>query len=153
MQKATQTRVAPRLVVAAFVLLAAAPAVLGAQETQDTMKLSAQMRAARNALSAGYASLDPTKVKLLFTDSAVVLFQDEMHSGKQAVDAWVAESMTGLSAVRFGTGSFTISDAEVVERNTYVVTLSDGTTAEGTSEAVWRRQRDGSWKVVRLTVT
>src|SRR5688572_4022497 len=153
MQKFNHTRGARRLAVAAFILFAAAPAALSAQETQDTMKLTPQMREARAALAAGYAALDPAKVKVLFSDSAVVNFGDQTFSGRQAVDGWIAESMNGLSAVRFGAGNFTITEREFTDRNTYRVTLGDGSMQEGTSEAVWRRQADGSWKLVRLTVT
>ena len=153
MRKVHPTRAALRLVAALLLLLVAPPAVLRAQETQDTMQLSPKLRAARAELNAGYMALDPTRVKPLFADSAVVHFQDQMHSGRQAVDAWIVDSMKGLSAVRFGTATFTIRDAEVIDRNTYTVTLDDGSQAEGTSEAVWRRQADGSWKVVHLLVT
>ena len=153
MQKNHHTRRVLCHAVAALVLVAAAPTTLDAQETQDTMKLSAPMREARAALSAGYVALDPGKVKRLYADSAVVNFQDQTYSGRHAVDGWIVESMQGLSSVRFGAGSFTIGDNEFIERNTYRVTLGDGTQVEGTSEAVWRRQPDGSWKVVRLSVT
>lgn len=153
MQNANRTRAALWLVPALLLVLCAGPAELVAQETQDTMKLAAPLRAARAALSGGYAALDPGRVSVLFADSAVVQFRDQMYSGKQAVDGWIADSMMGLTQVRFGTSSFTISETEVVDWNTYMVTLGDGTQVEGTSEATWRKQADGSWKVIRLVVT
>lgn len=153
MHKLNHTRAAVRLATVLFLLFLVMPPALEAQETQDTMKLAAPLRAARAAFSGGYMAFDASKVTPLFTADAVVVFQNDSFSGKEAVDAWVANSMQGLSAIRFGTASFTVSDAEVVDRNTYVVTLGDGTTAEGTSELVWRRQADGSWKVARLTAT
>ena len=153
MQKVNHTRATLRLVAALFLLLCAAPAALRAQETQDTMKLAAPLRAARAALTAAYISLEPARANIHFADDAVVIFQDQTYRGRAAVDGWIVDSMTGVSAVRFGTPRFTIADAEVTDYNTYSVTLGDGSLAEGTSEMVWRRQADGSWKVVRLLVT
>jgi ketosteroid isomerase-like protein len=152
MQRSNHTRAGLRLAAALCLLLFVAPATLSGQETQDTMKLAVPLRAARAALSSGYVALDPARVRPLFSDSAVVMFQDQTYRGRAAVDGWIAESLSGVTSVRFGPSSFTIGDAEIIDRGSYSVTLNDGSQVEGSSESVWRRQADGSWKVVRLLV-
>ena len=151
MQKLNHTRAVLRLGAVLFLLVT--PAGLEAQETQDTMKLAVPLRAARATLQAGYTAFDPAKVNVLFADDAVVMFQGETHSGRAAVDTWIENSMQGLSAIKFGTATFTVADTEVVDRNTYTVTLGDGTQQDGSSELTWRRQADGSWKIARLIVS
>jgi ketosteroid isomerase-like protein len=137
------------LVLAVF----AAPAVAIAQETQDTMKLAAPLRTARAGMNSAYTALDAQAAARFFSDSAVVNFQGEVITGRTAVQSWLTNSLQGLSALRFGPSSFTVSETEVIERASYTVTTSDGGEQSGSSESTWRRQPDGSWKVVRLTVT
>jgi len=133
--------------------LLAAPAAAGAQETQDTTRLPAGMRTARAAFQAAYVGLDPGSAAELFADSAVVDFQGQIFSGKSSIaTSFLPSSVQGLSSVRFGTSSYRITDAEIVENGTYFV-VPDGAPAQsGAYRTTWRRMADGSWKVARLEI-
>ena len=141
------------LVVLVALAAMAAPSSARAQETQDTMKLAAPLRTARAALTAAYVALDARAAGRHFSDSAVVNFQGQVLSGRAAVDGWLTNSLQGISSIRFGASTFTVAETEVTERSTYTVVVSDGASQEGTTEATWKRQPDGSWKVIRLTAT
>ena len=145
-------RVLVRYAPVLLLLLLAMPLKLNAQETQDTTKLEARLRAARAEISAAYSALDAARTVGHYADSAVVEFQGEVFNGKPAIQAWLTDALAGLSALRFGPANFTIAPTEVVERTAYTVVLPDGTQQQGSSTATWRKQRDGSWKVVRLVV-
>jgi ketosteroid isomerase-like protein len=129
------------------------PGAIAAQETEDTTKLAPALRTARNALTAAWMARDAQAVSRFFADSAAVSTPDQTLNGKAAIDGWLAETTQALSAVRFGTSRFVISESEVTERSTYTVVLGDGTEQSGSAENIWRRQADGSWKVTRLTVS
>lgn len=129
------------------------PTAATAQETQDTMKLAAPLRTARAALSAAYTALNGQEASRSFSDSAVVDFQGQVFTGRPAVQEWLSGALQGLSSIRFGTPSFTVAETEVTERTGYTVVTTDGTEQGGSTEATWRRQADGSWKIVRLTVS
>src|SRR5688500_14607692 len=54
------------------------PATAVPQETQDTTKLAAPLRAARAEMTAAYVALNATAAGRFFADSAVVNFQGEV---------------------------------------------------------------------------
>ena len=146
-----RNRVIPALLFA--LALVAAPSAASAQETQDTMKLASPLRTARAEMTAAYVALNAQGAARHFSDSAVVDFQGQLISGKPGVIEWLTGSLQGLSSIRFGSASFTVTETQVIERASYTVTIPDGTEQGGSTEATWRKQADGSWKVVRLTVS
>jgi ketosteroid isomerase-like protein len=135
-----------------FALLLALPAGARAQETTDTAKLAAPLRAVRAAYAKALTSMDGNGAASAFADSVYVEFQGQTYAGKEAATAWLNEALQGVSALRFSEPTFTISDAEVTERATYTVSTPGGD-AQGTTQTTWKRQKDGSWKMARLVVT
>jgi ketosteroid isomerase-like protein len=123
------------------------------QETQDAAQLPEGLRAARASLDSAFAKLDAGAAAALFTASGSVEFQGQTFAGRDAVGGWFAEAFAGLSGLKSGTSTFVVADGEVTERASYVVSISDGTEQQGTSETLWKRQEDGTWRVVRLVVT
>jgi ketosteroid isomerase-like protein len=136
-----------------FLALLAAPGAMSAQETQDTMRLPAALRTARAGLTGAYTALNASAASQFYADSATVNFQGQVFTGRSAIEAWLVDALQGLSAIRFAAPTFVVSENEVSERGGYTVALPDGTEQPGSAETVWRRQSDGSWKVMRLTVS
>jgi hypothetical protein len=128
------------------------PAALAAQETQDTMRVPAELRTARVALNKAFTSADPTAAAPFFADSSSVDFRGEVYNGHAAVTGWLQQALQGISSLRFSAPTFVVSPTEITERLSYTVGTPEGDQT-GQSEAVWRKQRNGSWKVVRMRVT
>jgi ketosteroid isomerase-like protein len=139
------------LTFSSLVLLMGFARPAAAQETQDTTQLPESLRTERATLSAAYSALDAVAVAGHFTDDGMVDFQGQSIAGRQAVGGWFAEMFGGMQAVRSGPSTFAIGEDEITERATYVVSMPDGDQS-GSSETIWRRQEDGSWKVARLIV-
>lgn len=136
---------------ASILLLAALAAPAAAQVTQDTTNLPESMRTARATMSAAFSALDGTAAAAVFAEDGAVDFQGQLITGQQAVGGWFAEVFSGMSALRSGSSTFVIAENEITERGSYVAVMPDGEQA-GSSETIWRRQEDGSWKVARLVV-
>jgi ketosteroid isomerase-like protein len=142
-----------RLAPLCFLLLFAAPLTARAQVT-DSTKLPAALRSARDSLNKALTSLDAPASSRFFADTALLNFGGEIVRGRAGVDAWLAGQFQGISAVRFQSAGFNITDTQVTERAGYTVTIRDGGGEQsGTNESIWAKQKDGSWKVVRLTIT
>ena len=137
---------------ALFGLLLGVPAAARAQETTDTTKLAAPLRALRAAYSKALTSMDGNAAAAAFADSVYIEFQGQAYSGKEAATGWLNEALQGVSGLRFSEPTFTISDGEVTERATYTVSTSGGD-AQGSTQTTWKRQKDGSWKMQRLIVS
>lgn len=73
-------------------------------------------------------------------------------TGRTAVAGWLADALAGVSALKFAVPTFIIADDQVTERADYTVLTPEGEQG-GTSETIWHKQPDGSWKVTRLIVT
>jgi ketosteroid isomerase-like protein len=149
----TSLRNALRFSALLFLLTWALPAAVSAQETQDTTKLARELRAARNAMSAGYAKMAGADVAAHYADDIVVMFGPEEIRGKEMATAWITQQLTALSGLRVDTPTFTVKADEVSERSGYTVSLPDGSSQTGTVETVWKKQTNGAWKVSRMTVT
>jgi hypothetical protein len=94
-------------------LLFAAPLSARAQVT-DSTKLPAPMRSARDSLNKALYALDATGSARFFADTAVVEFGGEIIRGRAGVDAWLAGQFQALSAVRFSSSGFTITDTPLI---------------------------------------
>jgi ketosteroid isomerase-like protein len=137
---------------ALFALVLALPAMARAQETSDTTKLAAGLRTVRASYSKALTSMDANAAAAAFADSVYIEFQGQAFAGKQAAVGWLSEALQGVSALRFSEPTFTISADQVVERTTYTVSTPGGDN-QGSTESTWKKQKDGSWKLLRLVVT
>jgi ketosteroid isomerase-like protein len=145
-----RTRIAAAVRIA-LLLLIALPFAAAAQETQDTASLPESLRPIRTALGAAYARLDGATAATFFADDAAIEFDGQVLSGKQAVTGWFMQMFSQLEGLRPGTTTFRIAEDQVTERGSHVV-IVQGQEQAGSSETVWKRQADGSWKVARLIV-
>jgi hypothetical protein len=128
------------------------PAAVAAQETQDTTKLPGEMRSARARLNSAFTSADAAAAAPFFTDSASVEFRGEYYNGHAAVTGWLQQALQGISSLRFSPATFVVAASEITERFSYTVGTPEGDQT-GQSETVWRKQTNGSWKVVRMRIT
>jgi ketosteroid isomerase-like protein len=136
-----------------FALLAVIlPAAVRAQESSDTTKLAGPLRNARGAFNKALTSGDGAGAASSFSDSVTVDFQGQVYSGKDAATGWMVEALQGISALKFSPPSFKISDSEVTETASYTVATPGGDQS-GTTETVWKKQKDGAWKILRLRVS
>jgi ketosteroid isomerase-like protein len=146
MEAVMQTRSRFRLL---GLLLLAAPVAVPAQETQDTMKVAAALRAERAGLNKALTALNAKGSVAFFADDAIVDFQGQTFTGKMEIEGWLTQAFSGLTSLKFGAPSFKIADAEVVETVQYTVGTPEGE-QPGTTETIWRRGSDNKWKVVRM---
>lgn len=135
-----------------FAVGALTPAAVFAQETQDTMQLTSELRTTRSALTDAYGRLAIDDIAAHYADDIFVQFGTDEFRGKEAASAWISQALQGLAALRFGRSSFTIKPDEVTERNSYTVVLPDGNEQTGTVETVWKKQAPGGWKISRMLV-
>lgn len=145
----------PRIVrlAALFALLAIVlPAAVRAQETSDTTKLAAPLRSARGTFNKALTAGDGAGAAAVFADSIMVDFQGQVYSGKEAATGWMVEALQGISALKFSPPTFKLSDTEVTETASYTVSTPGGDQT-GSTETVWKKQKDGAWKVQRLRVS
>lgn len=134
-----------------LLLVVALPVAAAAQETQDTMQLAPQLRAARAATSSAYMRLAAADAAAHYADDIIVHFGGEEIRGKDGASAWMQQTLQQVTSLRLGAASFKVAEAEVTERSSYVVATPDGE-QEGSVETVWRRQSNGAWKIARMTV-
>lgn len=134
-----------------LLLLLALAAPAAAQETQDTMSLPEALRTSRAELGAAFAKLDAAAAAAVFTTDGAIEFQGQTVAGRQGVNGWFAEVFVGMSGVKSGSSAFVVADGTVTERASYVATGVDGDVT-GTTETVWKKQADGSWKVARMII-
>jgi len=144
-----RTKSAIPAVAALFLAISAAAA--SAQETRDTMRLPAELRAQRAAMNSALTKLDGVSAAALFADDGAVDFGGTVYTGREAVTGWFVEVLGGLASLRFDNASFVIGDNEVTERASYTAMTPEGE-APGTSETVWRKQENGEWRVAKLVV-
>ena len=61
-------------------------------------------------------------------------------------------ALQGISALKFSPPSFKIADTEVTETASYTVSTPGGDQS-GSTETVWKKQKDGGWRILRLRVS
>ncbi len=145
-----------RMLAALALLLVAGTARVQAQEVTDTTKLPAAMRSARAGLNKALEAKDGVAAGAFFADSVVVDFQGDLYTGRRtAVDTWLVPTLSSVSSLRFSAGTFMMENGDIIERAVHHVVPADGSgdTQEGTHIVRWKHMPDGSWKVIRLTVS
>jgi ketosteroid isomerase-like protein len=119
-----------------------------AMSVEERTQLEAEVRAAETAFAKSMADRDPKAFAKLVADDAVFFGRDSVTRGKQAVvDSWAGLfqgpdapfSWTSESAVVLDSGTLAFSYGPVYAK--------DGKRF-GTFNSIWRREKDGSWKVI-----
>lgn len=139
--------------VASLLLVIVLAAPTAAQETTpDSTRLPESLNAARASMSGALGRLDNAGAAAHFTDDGSVDSRGQAVTGRAAIAAWFADALAGVTALRFGTATFIIADDQVTERAPYRLLTAEGEQA-GNTQTIWKRQADGSWKVIRFIVS
>jgi len=148
----------------ALIALPLADAQAPTDSKEDLRNFVQQLSAVRKAIADGYVRwIEATKAKdveaavALYTNDAVMLPDDaNMVSGKEAIRAFYRQWYSGkdkLIRQQFDdTGMFMSSPDVAIETADFSgVSSSDGkeTKFRGKNLIVWKRQPDGSWKILR----
>lgn len=119
-----------------------------AMSAEEQSKLEAEVRAAETAFAKSMADRDPKAFAKWVAEDAVFFGRDKVTRGKQAVVASWAGLFEGPSAPF----SWSSEAAVVLESGTLALSYGPVIGADGkrfgTFNSVWRREKDGSWKVV-----
>ena len=119
-----------------------------AMSAEEQTKLEAEVRAAETAFAKSMADRDPQAFAKWVADDAVFFGRDKVTRGKQAVvDSWA-----GLFEGPNAPFSWSSEAAVVLESGTLALSYGPVLGADGkrfgTFNSVWRREKDGSWKVI-----
>ena len=133
-----------------MVLSLAVMLVVGTQAAAETMdQLEEQVRRAETAFARSLAARDAQAFAALVAEDAVFFgHEGVVHRGKAAI----AESWRPLFAMEKPPFSWASADVEVLSSGTLAHSSGPVYDASGkrfgTFNSVWRREADGSWKVV-----
>ena len=130
--------------VAAMSLASSALAITPEERT----KLESEVRAAETAFAKSMADRDPAAFAKWVADDAVFFGRDNVTRGKQAVvDSWA-----GLFKGPDAPFSWSSETAVVLESGTLALSSGPVIGADGkrfgTFNSIWRKEKDGSWKVI-----
>ncbi len=119
-----------------------------AMSAEEQAKLEAEVRAAETAFAKSMADRDPKAFATWGADDAVFCGRDNVTRGKQAVvDSWA-----GLFEGPNPPFSWQSEAAVVLESGTLALSYGPVFAADGkrfgTFNSIWRREKDGSWKVI-----
>jgi len=128
-------------------LVAVALALAGVASAETNLELKEQVRKAETAFAKSMADRDHAAFATHVADEAV-FFGGTVHRGKAAVVAAWKPLFDGPQA------PFSWSPAEVEVLDSGTLALTSGPVLDpsgertGTFTSVWRREKDGSWKIV-----
>ncbi len=132
--------------IAALLLMFASSAI--AMSVEERTQLEAEVKAAENAFAKTLADRDPKAFAKLVADDAVFFGRDNVSRGKQAVVAGWAGLFEGPKASFW----WESEQAVVLESGTLAHSSGPVYSADGkrfgTFNSIWRREKDGTWKVV-----
>mgnify|MGYP001389590116 CR=1 FL=1 len=119
-----------------------------AMSVEQRTQLEAEVRAAETAFAKSMADRDPKAFAKLVADDAVFFGRDSVLRGKQAVvDSWA-----GMFEGPDAPFSWQSESAVVLESGTLALSYGPVFAADGkrfgTFNSVWRREKDGTWKVI-----
>lgn len=133
---------------ALFIATLCAALTAGAAETESTEALAQQVRAAETAFAKSMADRDLTAFATLVADDAVFFGGKNVTHGKDAVVASWKPLFEGPKA------PFSWESAQVEVLATGTLAHSSGPVRDaegkqvGNFNSIWRREADGTWKVV-----
>jgi ketosteroid isomerase-like protein len=135
------------VILIATALVVFASSVL-ALTVDERTKLEADVRAAETAFAKTMADRDHTAFARFVADDAVFFGRASVNRGKQAV----VESWRGLfdgpkAPFSWSSESAVVLDSGALAHSSGPVYGEDGKRF-GTFNSIWRRERDGTWKVV-----
>src|SRR5262245_26352432 len=130
----------------AFCCLVASSAL--ALTAEERTRLENEVRAAENAFAKTLPDRDPTAFARFVAEDAAFFGRDSVSRGKPAV----VESWAGLFAGAQAPFSWKSEVAVVLESGTLALSSGPVYGADGkrfgTFNSIWRREADGSWKVI-----
>jgi ketosteroid isomerase-like protein len=137
-----------RLTIARFVLALVACLLALAASAETHEQLTRQVRDAENAFAATMAARDHKAFATFIADDAIFFGGDAPARGKAAV----VESWKGLYEKPNAPFSWRSESVEVLDSGKLAHSSGPVLNAKGervaTFNSIWRRERDGSWKVV-----
>ncbi|HEU4930163.1 MAG TPA: nuclear transport factor 2 family protein [Candidatus Krumholzibacteria bacterium] len=135
------------LVLAALSLMLVA-SVAFAISPQEREKLEAEVRAAEDAFAKTMADRDIKAFATFIADDAVFFGRERVTRGKQlTVDAWDDLFQAPAAPFSWKAESAYVLDSGDLAHSSGPVYSADGKQF-GTFNSIWRRQADGTWKVV-----
>jgi uncharacterized protein (TIGR02246 family) len=135
------TRRGPAFVVAALL------AGCGAGSPSDTAKLADEVRRAETAFAQTMADRDHAAFVSFLADEAVFFTGTGELRGKAAIAAGWKKFYEGTAPFSWRPETVAVLESGTLALSSGPVFAPDGTRA-GTFNSVWRRERDGSWKIV-----
>lgn len=134
--------------IATFIATLCAALTVGAAETESMEALAQQVRAAETAFARSMADRDINAFAAHVADDAVFFGQKKANHGKDAVVAGWKPLFDGPKAPF----SWEPAQVEVLDSGTLAHSSGPVRDAEGkqfgTFNSIWRREADGTWKVV-----
>lgn len=131
----------------AFLLCLVASSVL-AISGEERARMEAEVRAAENAFAKTLADRDHKAFASFIADDAVFFGGKSVSRGKQAVvDSWAAFFDGPEAPFRWESELAVVNDSGTLAHSSGPV-FGDGGKRSGTFNSIWRREKDGSWKVV-----
>jgi ketosteroid isomerase-like protein len=136
------------LVAAALILILGLPGVVVAGDNPGASDLAADLRATEEAFARTMADRDHQAFVSFLADETVFFGQRDEIRGKEAVAAaWKPLYEMPEAPFSWQPESATVLDSGTLGLTSGPVLAPDGSRI-GTFNSVWRRESDGSWKVV-----
>jgi ketosteroid isomerase-like protein len=136
-----------RLGLAVFSMIVLATSAV-AMSVEERSKLEAEVRVAETAFAKSLADRDPAAFAKLVAEDAVFFGRDSVSRGKQAVvDSWAGLFEGPDAPFSWSSESAVVLDSGTLAFSYGPVYAKDGKRF-GTFNSIWRREKDGNWKVV-----
>ena len=115
---------------------------------EERNKLEADVRAAENAFAKTLADRDAKAFATFVADDAVFFGRDNVSRGKMSVvDSWAGLFEGPTAPFRWEAELAVVNESGTLAHSSGPVYAADGRRF-GTFNSIWRREKDGSWKVI-----
>lgn len=123
-----------------------------AVETPAAEQAPAELTQAADAYVAAWNGTDPAAVVAFFTEDATAVLGDSTYTGREQIaEKWINGSVAVVKDLSISNMTTTRSGEDWIAAGDYshAATMEGSTAPEtGRFESTWRRQADGSWKIV-----